>query len=141
MQTFLPYADYIKSAEVLDRQRLGKQRVEVLQMVRALAGISKGWTNHPATKMWQGHALDLIDYGQIMCLEWVERGYKDTCFDKMEELRSMFGADEATQPSWIGDDRLHSSHRSSLLRKAPEHYRPFWPTESDSMEYWWPTHH
>lgn len=28
MQTFLPYQNFVASARVLDRQRLGKQRVE-----------------------------------------------------------------------------------------------------------------
>jgi hypothetical protein len=46
MQTFLPYPDFRKSAEVLDRQRLGKQRVEGLQLINSLAGITngKGWS-------------------------------------------------------------------------------------------------
>ena len=35
MQTFLPHADFDRSAEVLDLRRLGKQRVEVIQIVRA----------------------------------------------------------------------------------------------------------
>ena len=36
MQTFLPYADFIASAEVLDQKRLGKQRVETIQVLRGL---------------------------------------------------------------------------------------------------------
>lgn len=48
MQTFLPYPSFAESARVLDRQRLGKQRVEVLQLLRALTGQTKGWANHPA---------------------------------------------------------------------------------------------
>jgi len=35
MQTFLPYADFARCAEVLDPRRLGKQRVEALQIMRA----------------------------------------------------------------------------------------------------------
>ena len=31
MQTFLPYSNFKKSAKCLDRQRLGKQRVEALK--------------------------------------------------------------------------------------------------------------
>ena len=38
MQTFLPYADFSKSAGVLDRMRLGKQRVETLQILQKLVG-------------------------------------------------------------------------------------------------------
>ena len=36
MQTFLPYADFERTAAVLDVRRLGKQRVEVLQICNAL---------------------------------------------------------------------------------------------------------
>ena len=36
MQTFLPYADFARCAAVLDPRRLGKQRVEVLQIMRAI---------------------------------------------------------------------------------------------------------
>ena len=36
MQTFLPYSNFHLTAEVLDRKRLGKQRVECLQILRTL---------------------------------------------------------------------------------------------------------
>ncbi len=36
MQTFLPYPQVWRTAKVLDRQRLGKQRVEALQILRTL---------------------------------------------------------------------------------------------------------
>jgi Pyrimidine dimer DNA glycosylase len=36
MQTFLPYPDFVACARVLDSRRLGKQRVEALQILRAL---------------------------------------------------------------------------------------------------------
>ena len=48
MQTFLPYPDFVASARCLDRRRLGKQRVEVLQLLRALLVPGSGWANHPA---------------------------------------------------------------------------------------------
>jgi hypothetical protein len=50
MQTFLPYESYARSAAVLDRQRLGKQRVEAMQILRVLAGETAGWGNHPAVR-------------------------------------------------------------------------------------------
>ena len=37
MQTFLPYPSFEQSARVLDNRRLGKQRVECLQILQALA--------------------------------------------------------------------------------------------------------
>ena len=36
MQTFLPYRGFTESARVLDTRRLGKQRVETIQVLRAL---------------------------------------------------------------------------------------------------------
>ena len=38
MQTFLPYADFQRSAQVLDYKRLGKQRVEALQIHNIVSG-------------------------------------------------------------------------------------------------------
>ena len=42
MQTFLPEEDFYKTAQSLDRQRLGKQRVETLQIAGVVAGIKDG---------------------------------------------------------------------------------------------------
>ena len=55
MQTFLPYDDFVKSAKVLDYRRLGKQRVEAMQLLKAISG-QGGWRNHPAALMWKNIA-------------------------------------------------------------------------------------
>jgi len=140
MQTFLPYSNFNASALVLDRQRLGKQRVETLQIMRTIAGISpgKGWINHPATKMWIGHENFLMMYQEAIVGEWLSRGYKDTCLDKtyqvFETIDSSF-----TYPEWLGDKYFHASHRSNLLRKDYEYYSQFGWTEPIDIEYVWPT--
>ena len=36
MQTFLPVADFVESARMLDYKRLGKQRVEGMQLLNAM---------------------------------------------------------------------------------------------------------
>ncbi len=154
MQTFLPYPDFKQSAACLDRQRLGKQRVEVLQLVKALFTNTGGWVNHPAAKMWRGHLLALCAYGVAVCDEWVGRGYKDTCRDK---LRGQWSAVLVhppynlqrwerdvttipyTLPSWFGDKLFHASHRSNLLRKDPTWYGQFGWIEPPILEYVWPT--
>ena len=79
MQTFLPYADFARSAEVLDTRRLGKQRVEVIQIVRALTVPGYAWASHPAVLMWKGHEEALGRYGLAMCDQWLLRGFGDTC--------------------------------------------------------------
>lgn len=139
MQTFLPYESFERSASVLDRQRLGKQRVEGLQIIRALSGLTKGWVNHPATKMWRGHEWVLSRYTITMCNEWLRRGYKDTCIDKILLLADEHGSAWGdSKPEWLGMRELHVSHRSNLLRKDPVHYGPLFPSIPDNLEYVWP---
>jgi hypothetical protein len=115
-------------------RRLGKQRVEVLQILQCLAGIKTGWKNHPAIKMWEGHTGALICYGRAMCHEWTSRGYKDTCLEKIDNLGLPFG----DMPKWNGNKEFHDSHKSNLIRKFPEHYKKFWPDIPDNLPYVWP---
>lgn len=134
MQTFLPYKDFSKSAKVLDRQRLGKQRVETLQILKALTDQNYGWQNHPAVKMWRGYEVALARYGLAICNEWKSRGYKDTCADK---IRPYCYGKRAKYPKWLGSRKFHLSHKSNLIRKNPEHYRYYFDVSSD-IEYVWP---
>lgn len=140
MQTFLPSPSYEESARVLDYKRLGKQRVETKQILLAMGKTSGGWVNHPATKMWRGHEVELCRYGAAMSREWVSRGYKDTLHafftDLMDKLQSDGRQD--TPPPWLGDDAIHASHRSNLLRKDPEFYRKYCWLESSDLPYIWP---
>lgn len=134
MQTFLPYPSAASSAQVLDRQRLGKQRVEALQILRTLQGRSSGWANHPAVRMWRGHEHALAAYGVVMCDEWLRRGYKDTCRTRFVETAN----GPLIWPTWIGDEAFHRSHQSNLVRKLPAHYRTFFPDVPDDLPYVWP---
>lgn len=135
MQTFLPYADFKKSAKVLDNKRLGKQRVETLQLLKALTLPKYGWQNHPACKMWRGHAPALAEYGAAICAEWKRRGFQDTCEEK---IKMICQKKPARYPAWIGKSSFHKSHQSNLLRKHPAHYRIFWPKLTDKLPYIWP---
>jgi Pyrimidine dimer DNA glycosylase len=145
MQTFLPVADFPESARLLDSPRLGKQRVECLQVLRALELPDYGWANHPVVTMWRGHTAGLVVYSLAMVRVWRERGFADTT----ETLIAEFAPDAAalTQaeaaaagllPSWIGDEELHLSHRSNLLAKDPEFYRSRFPADPDDLPYTWP---
>jgi hypothetical protein len=165
MQTFLPYEDFQASAEVLDYRRLGKQRVETWQILRALAGETKGWTNHPASKMWRGHETLLAEYGMVMCREWIRRGYNDTMLQRFEELLESTTQrhdevdpdpsdpsdpsdpltsqrrDEVSpggRPEWLGRPEFHRSHQSNLIRKDPEYYGPVFAGVPSDLEYVWP---
>lgn len=119
MQTFVPFADNAKSAASLDRQRLGKQRVETLQILNSLTNPNKGWSNHPAVKMWRGHESALVAYGVAICDEWIARGYRDTC---REKIAAFDGVGNRDNPDWFGDPAIHASHRGVLLHKNAEYY-------------------
>lgn len=139
MQTFLPFESYLESVECLDRQRLGKQRVETLQIMTALL-LKKGWVHHPATRMWRGYERSLMWYQVFTCYEWTKRGYKDTCLEKTEKLYfGERGRNELNiQPPWVGDEMFHLSHQSNLFRKDPHHYSLYFPHVDPTMDYVWP---
>lgn len=131
MQTFLPFADFAECARVLDYRRLGKQRAECIQILDALCGV--GWVHHPATITWETYEPTLIDYGIAICLEWVLRGYSDD--GTLEKIISYSDGRERVDPWWLGDERLHSSHRSNLLRKDFNHYSAFDWSEPTDLRY------
>lgn len=142
MQTFLPYPDFAKSAAVLDNRRLGKQRVEALQIFNALVGdgARRGWSAHPAALMWRGCEAALVDYAAAVCAEWARRGYSNAKMDvRLREMRLAVRGRKRAGPNWLGNARFHAAHRSNLLRKYPEHYRRFWPKLRDDLPYVWPT--
>ena len=136
MQTFLPYADFQQSASVLDRARLGKQRVETLQVLHALTR-GTGWIHHPITKMWRGYEPALVEYGIVICAEWVSRGYADTVADSLNGIFEELANTTIVYPKWLGDEELHQSHRANLLRKDPIWYGQFGWTEPRDMPYKW----
>lgn len=137
MQTFLPYPDFAESARCLDYKRLGKQRVEALQLARSLIQPT-GWSNHPASVMWRGHLGELIEYGLAICAEWRSRGYQDTVGMSLYELKVNIDLYPG-KPWWIGDAAFHASHRSNLLRKDPAHYGQFGWHEPTTLSYLWPS--
>jgi len=145
VQTFLPYPDLAASMAVLDDKRLGKQRVETLQVMKALIVPGYGWQSHPVTRMWRGYRPALMEYQEATCAEWTRRGFADTCFEKtlailaeVPEDLTAYTEGRFPQPPWWGREDMHLSHRSKLLAKAPELYRPAFPADPDDLDYVWP---
>lgn len=137
MQTFVPYgSDFKRNAEVLDRMRLGKQRVEGLQILHAITGQKSGWRNHPIVKMWDGYEIALVEYVVAMCDQWVSMGYKDTCRDKAIATVTTV-TKPLVMPSWLSDPEVALSHKSNLVRKLPEHYGALWPEVPYDLPYKW----
>jgi len=132
VQTFLPLPDFKKSLECLDKKRLGNQVYrEAVTLIRG------GWVNHPASKMWRGYEYQLAEYIIAGCEVLAERGKpQEKLIEEMQQPQSTLVNQDL--PPWFGDERLHSSHRSNLLRKDYEHYSQFGWTETTSIPYYWP---
>ena len=136
MQTFLPHESFEKSAQVLDWRRLGKQRVEGMQIINAITGKTrkdgkpyKGWINHPCSVMWKDYVPALKHYTNVIIQEWITRGYNNN----ME----FYDTGKNIMPDWIGNEKFHSSHRANLLRKDFDYYSQFGWTENPERPYVW----
>jgi predicted DNA-binding transcriptional regulator AlpA len=135
MQTFMPDSDYAGSAKSLDNKRLGKQRVEAYQILRALTGASTGWVNHPATRMWRGHEWQLANYGHEICREWIARGFEDSLGEYFWNFMSENPA--CMKPWWVNNRALQLTHQSNLLRKDWNYYSKYFRVPDD-LPYLWP---
>lgn len=132
MQTFLPLPDFQKSAACLDMRRLGKQRLEALQILKAIFDPSYGWQNHPAVNQWRGYVSALENYLFFIEDEWKTRGYKSS-LSGITFNKGIF------YPLWLGYPPYHASHRAALLAKDYEWYSKFDWKETPEINYVWPS--
>lgn len=147
MNTFLPYSDFKRSALCLDRQRLGKQRLETQWLIKSIEQEIPLSRTHPLILMWKDWLDALVSYGCIMCDEWASRGYNDNigyeiALHSKLEYKQLIDINELKKlnliPDWLGNQELHASHRSNLLRKDPVWYSHFKWTEPNNLPYYWP---
>jgi len=132
MQTFLPEFDFFSCAMILDYKRLGKQRLEAMQILNAMYNPKNHWHNHVAVRMWRGYEDCLKYYANWIIREWIKRGYENNM--KFFSIPDIFPV-----PAWLTDRRLHLSHKCNLMRKNPDYYRQFdWPNIDVEAPYWWP---
>lgn len=156
MQTFLPYPSYKQSAQALDSLRLQKQRVECFQIYNAASftrfrtdgsviGPAKGWTSHPAVRMWRPYIHQFIIYSLAVCRECTERGIKDVAGVE-DFFWSRLSRHEDVYPSWYKSEKTLNavcfSHRCNLVRKDMKHYGPKFPDvnviNALTVPYLWP---
>ena len=134
MQTFLPYSSFEKTSKVLDWRRLGKQRVEGMQIINAIENPNpQGWKNHPIVIMWTPYTECLKLYTNTIITEWIERGYNNNM--RFYDIKP--NMDMIDIPHWLGKEEFHSSHRANLLRKDSEWYGQFGWLENSESPYVW----
>ncbi|MCX8202780.1 MAG: pyrimidine dimer DNA glycosylase [Nitrososphaeria archaeon] len=137
MQVFRPYVDLRRSAAVLDDRRLGKQRVECKQVLKAILrklgliddGL-RGWLNHPVVLLYfnegRPYVRDLVGFFWACVEEWRMRGYSSSI--GLEDVDPLLGRIEVTEGTPV--TRVHEiEYRRILLVKDPEHYVRAFPRE------------
>ncbi len=119
-------------------------------MLRGLIVPGYGWRRHPAVRMWTGYEEALVRYGLEICRVWRDQGHQDSCAATLvADLATVRpgapvrGQDELARagelPPWLGDEAVHRSHRSALVRKDPDVYRQLFPDDPDDLPYFWPS--
>jgi hypothetical protein len=132
MQIFTPYPDLKKSVSCLDPKRLGNQIYR-----EAFTLIKGGWPNHPASKIWFPHKNALSKYCLFGLEELKKRGrnypkwfkFYNECLDQFPDTGL---------PEIFGNEQFHLSHKSKLIFKNSDYYRPiFGPNIPDNLPYIW----
>lgn len=137
MNTYLPFPDFMQSAACLDDGRLNKVRSDIVTILKGCAEPApEDGKEHTAIKMWRGNEGFLINYGMVICSEWMSRDNADNTLSKIIKFRQDFT--DNTPPEWWGNEEFHLSHQSQLLRLAPSHYREYFPDTPDDLPLCWP---
>ena len=139
MQTFITDFNMTQNAKNLDNKRCGKQRVECCQILKCLLIEESRWKCHPAVKMWKGYERFLTrKYLKAIITEWSLRGFNgEKCYDHFRRFSEIVIDKELIQPYWFTEDFIES-HRSNLIRKFPEYYKPLFPNTKENLPYIWP---
>lgn len=142
MQVFVPSHNIFECARVLDNKRLRNQIFEtngILSIIHNRPKVDgsprRGYMNHPAVLQWKHWPGYLSSYNMACIQEMEKRGVVPDAYRLIAES---FESDELC-PTWWGDESVHSTHRSRLLQKNPEHYTQFGWSEQyeEPQSYWW----
>lgn len=141
--TLLPYPNFSICAMVLDDRRLFETVTAssaVISTLQDRGGLSQ---SHPTVRIWEGCVVALMLYRDCMLRE----AYRRQLESKWPVLLTRAPDDDLgnprgiIMPGWLGDDRLHSSHRAALLRWALGSYAHRGWDENEKMPrrgVWWP---
>lgn len=116
--------------DTLDSKRLGKQRVEAMQIINVIEQNLKGWSGHPAVKMWKNHVTALKYYHNKVVKKWIARGFNNNM-----ELYDIPKKKYIEFPWWYKFKPLHMSHKASLYRKNPEYYSEHFEMTDELQKY------
>ena len=128
MQVFIPYASPFDTAMCMknDTKRFLKQIQETRQILAAIYDPTRGYANHPVTKMYKNHTEWLFLYLRVF--EFVRDN------DITQARFTSFCADKC-RPEWMTGE-LCDQHKRRLHTKNPQRY-PHWGHLGTSRENWY----
>lgn len=145
MQVFVPDSDPLNVAMILwrDQRRYNKQIIECRQIISAIKGETKAWSNHPVVKMYKPHLKWLECY--MNCLENFRNARNYANKHKGEGLNLNVKCDLATlryardankcTPEFLTED-FCDQHRRRLYTKSPDLYSEYAPL-GESYDNWY----
>jgi hypothetical protein len=153
MITWLPDQNLVKSTNFLDHGHITNQAYEAATILHAIAGPGHhtGWSNLKGAAMWKGHDDGLALYLSLVIRQCRAQGIavpQNPPYDFEKDYAPNLGnhwlaprlcaVADIVWPEWLGEEKVHSSHRSNLLRKKPDFYRQFGWTDDPEAEIYWP---
>lgn len=149
MITYMPLPSILDSVAALPSGVLRPQLIDCLNILEHLSGFRAGMLYAPAVQMWVGAARGLFIYTDAiqerMDAEKLSSPSIQVTKDKIRIATTMILEQEAfaehpsdSSPFWLGDDRVHASHRSRLLTNYPQAVSRFNWTEPQHLTIFWP---
>lgn len=136
--TWLPYPNMRLSVHTLSALTLGRQVADCISILRIVAGHREGGRNKYSDTVlsWHHHPEALVLYTDYAVQELLLRGHTNTLPSprstegrKLYQIPLEWIQKSPKIPEWIGVERIHASHRATLLAKDPVWYSQFSWTE------------
>lgn len=136
---FFPYASVTRSVACLrsiDVRYVRRVSLDILHDLTHGVDLDKeqqdAFKNHPSI---------IYLYGMSACSRWVDLGEKDVVRKHLSRLAEKHGINNFfAYPDWFGNEEIHTSHQSALLRLDKSHYEKWFPETPDDLEVIWPLH-
>lgn len=143
---WLPKPDFYESVSCLTTYQVGRQVHEAWWILECLTGRRQRANRYMMSRLWNGYSSGLALYLSLAIREWNVRGFP-SCHEAPYDFRNNYKLNEKWigrlnvvnkihYPPWVGNERLHSSHRSFLLRDEPVHYSQFGWIDNVPELYW-----
>lgn len=126
MQVFI-VGSPLETAQALDRLRLNKQIVECTQILDAISGTKKAWSNHPCTIQYRNYVDWLRDY--MSCLMWFREGklsLAEFCNECCNTKRPLFHTQD-----------YFDQMKRRLFTKNQEHYKQWAYLGTSDINWYW----